>query len=212
MASEATAASSNLAEEAMKFQDIIIDTVAYYPNFIESELATQYLKVLRDTVPWKQEHMTFGVDHKVPLPRLTSWHGDPDARYYYSGIHNDPKPWTPELLALRLKCDELFGPGHFNSVLANYYRDGNDSISYHVDNERDLVDNSVIATISLGTPRRFQLKSKSGSGEVKEIKIEHGSLLLMYGLCQKQWLHGIPKERDIELPRISLTFRTVRLT
>ena len=194
----------------MQFQEIIADTVAYYPNFITPEQATNYLEQLKSEIPWRQEQMTFG-DKQVPLPRLTSWHGDEGARYYYSGIHNDPQPWTPTLSALRLECDNLFGPGHFNSVLANYYRDGRDSISYHADNERDLVDNSVIATISLGTPRRFQLKSKNGTGEVKEVKVEHGSLLLMYGLCQKQWLHGIPKEKEIELPRISLTFRTVRI-
>lgn len=197
----------------MDFQEIIPDTVAYYPGFVQSELASRYLEELKTELPWQQEHMMFGKDrdHKVPLPRLTSWHGDPGARYYYSGIHNDPRPWTPVLHALRVQCDALFNSGHFNSVLANWYRDGRDSISYHVDNERDLVENSVIATVSLGTSRRFQLKSKAGTGEIREVQLEHGSLLLMYGLCQKQWLHGIPKEKDIVLPRISLTFRTVRI-
>ncbi len=196
----------------MEFQDVVTDCAAYSPGFLGSEEATVLFEALRTETPWRQEHMMFGKDkdHKVPLPRLVAWYGDPGARYYYSGIHNEPTPWTPRLLAMKQKCDLLFGDSHFNSVLINYYRDGKDSISYHSDNERDLVDNSVIATVSLGSPRMFQLKSKSGTGEVHEVKVEHGSLLLMYGLCQKTWLHGIPKEKETG-PRISLTYRTVRI-
>lgn len=195
----------------MQFEEVTPDCVAHVPGFIEPTLATRYFNELRDSVAWRQEHITFGSNNKVPLPRLVAWYGDPGARYFYSGIHNEPLPWIPVLHVLRTQCDVLF-PGHpFNSVLLNWYRSGDDSIGYHVDNERDLVNNSTIATISLGGPRTFHLKDKGGTGEVKRVTLEHGSLLLMYGECQKRWLHSIPKEPLLNEPRISLTFRTVRI-
>jgi len=195
----------------MKFDEVVPDCAAYAKDFIPLEASPTFFDHLRDETPWRQEHMTFGKDNQVPLPRVVAWYGDPGANYYYSGIHNEPLPWTDTLLELKRKCDAILPESRFNSVLLNYYRDGHDSIGFHVDNERDLVDNSVIATISLGTPRTFVMKSKAGTGEVHKVDVEDGSLLLMYGRCQKEWLHGIPKQADVIGPRISLTFRTVHI-
>lgn len=195
----------------MQFEEIIEGCVAYAPNWMASDIGHMLFNHLVADVTWRQEHMTFGGGTKVPLPRLVAWYGDPGARYFYSGIHNEPLPWSPELASMRDRCTALFPDHPFNSVLINWYRDGNDSIGYHVDNERDLINNSTIATVSLGGPRTFHLKSKHGSGEVTKVKLEHGSLLLMYGECQKNWLHGIPKEPELVEPRISLTFRTVHI-
>ncbi len=195
----------------MQFDEVAPDCVAYAPGYIAPELASRSFAELRDSIVWRQEHIKFSAGSQVSLPRLVAWHGDPGARYFYSGIHNEPLPWTPELQALKAGCDALFPSHPFNSVLLNYYRSGADSIGYHVDNERDLVDNSTIATISLGGPRTFHLKDKTGTGEVRKVTLQHGSLLLMYGECQKRWLHGIPKEPELSEPRISLTFRTVRI-
>lgn len=196
----------------MEFKEIIEGCVAYAPNFIEDDIGRMLFNHLIADVAWRQEHMTFGSGIKVPLPRLVAWYGDPGARYFYSGIHNEPLPWPPgELSSMRARCNTLFPDFPFNSVLINWYRSGNDSIGYHVDNEKDLVNNSTIATVSLGGPRTFHLKSKEGTGEVVKVILEHGSLLLMYGECQKLWLHGIPKEPELVEPRISLTFRTVHI-
>lgn len=196
----------------MQLEEIAPDCVAYAPGFIEPGIATMLFDHLVADVPWRQEHITFGGASKVPLPRLVAWYGDPGARYFYSGIHNEPIPWpVGELTSMRDRCSALFPDHPFNSVLLNWYRSGDDSIGYHVDNERDLVDNSTIATVSLGGPRTLHLKDKGGSGEVRKVLLEHGSLLLMYGECQKLWLHGIPKEPLLNEPRISLTFRTVRI-
>ncbi len=194
----------------MDFCDVVTDCVAYMPCFLDPLEAASYFEVLRAEVPWRQEVLKF-LTKEVPLPRLVSWHGDPGARYYYSGIQNEPAPWTETLLALKKKCDALFPTHPFNSVLLNYYRSGDDAIGDHCDNERDLVDNSTIATISLGATRTFRLKYKDKSQDTIKIKLEPGSLLLMYGECQKRLLHGINRELDVMEPRISLTYRTVRI-
>lgn len=193
----------------MEFQEIAESCVAYKPGFLDPLEAASYFEVLRTEVPWRQEVLKFSTK-EVNLPRLVSWHGDPGANYYYSGIQNVPLQWTNTLMSLKQKCDDLFPAHKFNSVLLNYYRCGADSIGDHCDNERDLVDNSTIATISLGATRRFHLKSKT-TGEIKKVDVEAGSLLLMYGECQKLWLHGINKDFNVTEPRISLTFRTVRI-
>jgi|SRR6478609_1265590 len=198
----------------MDFEEIAEGCVAYRASFLDPLKATSFFEVLRTEVPWRQENLRFKTN-VVPLPRLVSWHGDPGARYFYSGIQNEPVPWTPTLLDLKRRCDAmLLHPNNvpFNSVLLNYYRSGADSIGYHCDNERDLVESSVIATVSLGGDRTFHLKPKDGSSKPKKIVVKHGSLLLMYGECQKLWLHGIPKEPDMNEPRISLTFRNVKIS
>jgi len=195
----------------MEFQNIIEGCVAYAPGWVADEPGHTLFNRLIANVTWRQEHMTFGGGTKVPLPRLVAWYGDPGVRYFYSGIHNEPLPWLPELAAERDRCNTLFPDLPFNSVLINYYRHGNDSISYHIDNERDLVDGSTIAVVSLGGPRTFHLKSRDGTGTVVKTILEHGSLLLMYGDCQKRWFHGIPKEPLLADPRVSMTFRTVHI-
>ncbi len=194
---------------AMDFEEVVEGCVAYQTGFTGPLEASSFFERLRTEVPWRQENLRFKTN-VVPLPRLVSWHGDPGANYYYSGIHNVPVPWTPTLLELKQRCDALNVT--FNSVLLNYYRSGADSIGYHCDNERDLVEGSIIATLSLGGRRTFHLKPKDGSSKPKKIVLDPGSLLLMYGECQKLWLHGIPKEPDMNEPRISLTFRTVHIS
>jgi len=194
----------------MNFEEIVENCVAYAADFVQPELSVRYFQELKERIQWKQEQIKFGKTD-INLPRLTSWIGDPGAKYFYSGIHNEPVTWFEPLSALRKQCDNLFPNHPVNSVLCNYYRTGADSIGYHSDNERDLVDNSTIITVSLGGPRTFYLKSRDGKGEIRKLSLENGSVLLMYGDCQKRWLHCIPKEPELNEPRISLTFRTVRI-
>lgn len=161
-------------------------------------------------LPLRQETVrVFGRSH--PTPRLTSWHGDPGCAYAYSGRLFEPEPWTDELARLR----DLLAPTcgvRFNSVLANYYRDGADSIGAHSDDERELgpaPDDVRIGSLSLGAPRRFVVTHRR-TGERREWALGGGSLLLMGGTMQRGYRHRVPKTRRPVGPRLNLTFRFVR--
>ncbi|MAN80452.1 MAG: alpha-ketoglutarate-dependent dioxygenase AlkB [Rhodospirillaceae bacterium] len=156
-------------------------------------------------VDWKQETLAlFG--RRIPQPRLSAWYGD--AAYAYSGLHLDPRPWPPVLADLRRRCAEIAGAA-FNSVLANLYRDGADSMDWHADDEASLGPAPVIASISLGAPRRFQMRRKDKRGEAVCTELGNGDVLVMSGRCQADWLHRVPKTKKPVGPRINLTFRNV---
>jgi alkylated DNA repair dioxygenase AlkB len=143
-------------------------------------------------------------------PRLTAWHGDEGKRYSYSGITRSPLPWTPMLRAIKARVDAAANV-EFNSVLLNLYRDGRDSNGWHQDNEPELGRNPVIASVSFGATRRFQMRHKFRKDLPKvEITLEHGSLLLMTGTTQHFWQHQIPKTAKPVGPRINLTFRVIQ--
>lgn len=148
----------------------------------------------------------------VKIPRLNAWYGEPHARYRYSGKTFQPLPWIRALAALcehvhrKLSQENL--STHFNSALINLYRDGNDSVAWHADNESELGPNPVIASISLGATRRFVLK-KRNSSEKYQLELEHGSLLLMLPPLQRFWLHSLPKTKVTTSPRINVTFRDI---
>lgn len=178
----------------------------YAPSFIPSEKATDLLEKLIECIDWRQEEMKmFG--KIVQFPRLTAWYGDPEAAYRYSGTTFQPTPWIPALLSLREKIQQAVNHS-FNSVLLNYYRDGQDSMGWHADNEKELGRNPVIASFNLGASRPFQLKHNTLGGK-QEIILEHGSLLIMAGALQHHWKHQIPKRKKIQEPRINLTFRQI---
>jgi alkylated DNA repair dioxygenase AlkB len=164
--------------------------------------ADRLLDELGTSIAWRQETATV-MGRRVAIPRLTAWHGE--AGYVYSGIAMAPAAWTPPLLELK-RCAEAHAGQAFNSVLLNLYRDGRDSVSWHADNEPGLGRNPVIASISLGATRRFQLKHR-GSGERVAIDLSHGSCLVMAGATQHHWLHQLPKTARPVGPRINLTFR-----
>lgn len=163
---------------------------------------------LRDETIWRQQEIRiYGKPHLQP--RLTAWYGDPERTYVYSGLRNIPLPWTNLLLSLQ-RAVESVCHWSFNSVLLNYYRDGNDSMGFHSDNERELGPMPVIASLSLGEPRVFILKhiKKPELNPVK-IPLESGTLLLMKGQTQKYWKHAIRKEGSPTGGRINLTFRQI---
>jgi alkylated DNA repair dioxygenase AlkB len=157
---------------------------------------------LRDTVPWEQSGRP-----GRPFPRLTAWYADPGLTYSYSGVTHRAIPWTPELLAVKLRA-EAVADTTWNSLLLNLYRDGRDSIGFHADDEPELGTNPVIGSISLGAERRFILKHPA-SGEKLEFALPHGSLLVMGGTSQHHWRHGVPKSAKPVGPRINLTFRYI---
>tara|TARA_R110000824_G_scaffold36262_13_gene112884 strand:- start:3007 stop:3552 length:546 start_codon:yes stop_codon:yes gene_type:complete len=142
------------------------------------------------------------------MPRDTAWYGDKDCHYTYSNTKNDPIPWTPELLEIKAQVEELSGHS-FNSVLLNRYNNGHDSVNWHSDDEAELGINPVIASLSIGATRRFEIKHKHDKTEWN-IPLTNGVLLLMSGESQKNWLHRVPKEPHITKSRLNLTFRTIK--
>lgn len=161
------------------------------------------MRVLLDSLPLRAEKIRiYGATH--PLPRLTSWHGD--ASYRYSGKTFKPEPWTDELVLIRDRLEELTGT-RFNSVLANYYRDGSDTVSWHADDEPEL--GPEIASVSLGARRRFMLKHRE-TGTKVEFLLGEGNVLVMGGALQKHWVHSVPRTKKKVGARLNLTFRVVK--
>ena len=154
-----------------------------------------------------QEEAIFIFGKWVKVPRLMCWYGDPDAYYQYSGVNHQPRPWTTELQSVRAKVEQQCRCA-FNSVLANLYRDGRDSMGCHADDEKELGLNPVIASLSLGDERLFKLHHKKRK-ETLDIILGHGDLLVMAGSLQHHWLHSVPKTKKIKTPRINLTFRKI---
>jgi len=157
---------------------------------------------------WREHAITlYGKTYRQP--RLIAWYGDPGASYTYSGMTHSPVAWTAELNGLRKHIEQLCGCA-FNSVLLNYYRDGNDSMGLHADDEPELGSQPVIASLSLGATRRMYFKHKtSGELPTRSLDLPDGSLLVMRGATQEHWKHGIRKTARCHTPRINLTFRKV---
>ncbi len=140
----------------------------------------------------------------IQIPRLSAWYGT--AGYRYSGIMHALQPLTEELQELQAVVEDLAGLS-FNGVLLNLYRDGQDSVGWHADNEAGLGPEPVIASLSLGAVRRFQLKHRTDRTGRVALDLPHGSCLIMRGKTQQYWLHQLPKTRAPVGPRINLTFR-----
>ncbi|HLG69997.1 MAG TPA: alpha-ketoglutarate-dependent dioxygenase AlkB [Chloroflexota bacterium] len=173
-------------------------------RFLAWDEADRFFQELRHSLAWRQDAMRLGAK-RINLPRLTAWYGDPGASYTYSGIRNEPLPWTPELLELKERI-EAASRERFNSVLCNLYRAGDDSMGWHSDDEREIA--PTIASLSLGAARTFQLRRKAPPNDVVSMRLAGGSLLLMEGECQRRWQHRVPKE-PASGERINLTFRLV---
>ena len=161
---------------------------------------------LRRGLEWRSQEITlFG--KPVLQPRLMDWYADPGVTYRYSGLTLAPKAWPPLLSALRERLETHCGAG-FNSVLCNAYRDGQDSMGWHADDEPELGPQPLIASLNFGATRRFRIRPKGGGASVG-VDLEPGSLLLMSGQSQAAYQHAVPKTRRTVGPRINLTFRQV---
>ena len=180
----------------------------YCEQFLDDETAVRLFEDLLKSTRWTQPVVKMG-NRIVNSPRLAAWHGDPDAVYTYSGLRNSPAGWNPALIEVRDRL-ETIAEIRFNSVLLNYYRDGNDSMGWHRDNEPELGKNPVIASVSLGATRRFLMKHIRQDEQRMEFHLEQGSVLLMVGETQHNWKHSVPKTRAVMQPRINLTFRVVQ--
>ena len=183
-------------------------TVVYYPNFISPKYASEVFQKLFKETPWREDTIKiFGKVYKQP--RLTALFGEEGKSYSYSGITMSPSAFTPLLHKLKTLIEKETNI-KFNTVLLNLYRDGNDSNGWHSDDEKELGNNPVIASLSLGAKRNFHLKHKKDKSLKFKISLDHGSLLLMKGNTQHHWLHQLPKSKKVTEPRINLTFRIIK--
>lgn len=163
--------------------------------------ADVWLEQLQAEIPWQQHRLhLFGREHDEP--RLSCWMGE--AAYRYSGKSRQPAPWHPLVNEIRKQVQAICAQP-FNGVLLNLYRHGQDSMGWHADNEPELGPNPVIASVSLGATRRFQLRHKNG--ERRQLLLNHGSLLVMAGEMQYHWQHALPRTAAVDAARINLTFR-----
>ena len=177
-------------------------------DWLEPATADRWLAQLLSETPWAQPRVCL-YGREYPVPRLVAWYGDADAAYRYSGLSHRPLPWTPLLAQIRARLVETLGLP-LNGVLLNYYRDGQDSMGWHSDDEAELGRNPYIVSLNLGGSRRFDLRRKGQNRIEHSLLLNHGSLLVMGGPTQHYWQHQIAKTRMPCAPRLNLTFRLVR--
>ena len=181
--------------------------VKYVPNFFNAQQSNYYFNELLVQTPWRADNIkVFGKVY--PQPRLTALYGDLGQSYSYSGITMNTLAFTPELIAIK-EAVQVHSKSAFNTVLLNLYRNGGDSNGWHSDDEKELGQNPIIASVSFGATRRFRFREKSNSKNTYTIRLEAGSLLLMRGATQHNWQHQIPKTKQEVGPRINLTFRVL---
>ncbi|MGE4512922.1 MAG: alpha-ketoglutarate-dependent dioxygenase AlkB [Chryseobacterium sp.] len=181
-------------------------TVHYYGKVFSQEKSDFYYDYLFHQIPWENdEAVIFG--KLILTKRKVAWFGEKSFEYTYSKRTKFARPWTPELLELKQKCEEITGET-YNSCLLNLYHDGNEGMAYHSDAEKDLKKHAAIASLTFGAERKFLFKHKTTKEKV-EIFLENGSLLVMKGTTQDHWLHRLPTTTRIKIPRVNLTFRTI---
>ncbi len=181
--------------------------VTYISDFLSFDLSDDFFHRINNTTNWlQQEIRIFG--SMVPMPRLTAWYGDKESRYTYSGLDNNPLPWTPILLELKQMVEAHTGLS-FNSVLLNLYRNGEDAMGWHRDNEKELGVNPEIVSLSFGVPRKMRFKHANSKEKKAALELASGSLVWMRGATQHHWYHCIPRTSKEITPRINLTFRTI---
>lgn len=183
-------------------------TLAFDRQWLLPDAANDLFAELAARIDWENHRIRlFG--REQASPRLSCWIGDPAAVYVYSGTRFEPRPWPD---ALRPLCERLSRELDvaFNSVLANRYRDGRDCMGWHSDDEPELGEAPVIASISLGATRRFLLKHRRDPEQKLAIELPHGSLLVMAGATQRNYRHSLPRTAKPLGERINLTFRRIR--
>lgn len=190
-----------------EYLDLPDADIRFYPSLLNQSESDRLFQDLTQTICWRQDAITLYGRSRLQ-PRLTAWYGDPGKSYTYSGLTLSPTPWTSALLDLKAQIETVSGV-IFNSVLLNLYRDGQDSMGWHSDDEPELGPNPIIGSLSLGGTRRFQLRHRLDRGLKSEFLLTAGSYLLMQGRTQHYWQHQVPKTKRPVPPRINLTFRIV---
>jgi len=181
-------------------------TATLFKDFLSAEFAAQAFNQIETENDWEQPEITiFG--NTVLEPRLSTWHNELGEGYKYSGVMRRAQPFSELLSDIRNRCAEVTN-ATFNSVLVNFYRNGQDGLGWHSDNEACNGLEPTIASVSLGATRRFDMRHRK-TGETIKIQLESGSLLVMAGKSQQNWVHQVAKTKRVHEPRINLTFRRV---
>ncbi len=186
--------------EAGQTKGLPVEMLEYIPGLFSRQESDELLQKFITEAPWKQRTQKMW-DKEVLTPRLTAWYGE--------RLEEEPIPWTPELLMIKAKVEKLAGV-EFNSVLLNYYRDGNDSVAWHSDKENVLGKRPVIASVTFGQVRSFDIRRKTDHKEMYSVRLEHGSFLLMKAGLQEDFEHRVAKSTRPMKARINLTFRIVK--
>lgn len=181
-------------------------SVSYFPRLVAPDEAERLFDELLESTPWSQESVVV-YGRRLPQPRLTAWFADDGGSYTYSGLTLAATPWTQCLRRVREAVEAAAGI-RFAAALANLYRDGKDSVSWHADDEPELGPTPVIGSVSFGATRAFQLRRRQDHDTKREIALASGSLLVMAGETQRHWVHQIPKTARPVGPRVNVTFRT----
>ena len=196
-------------EKAFEVISLTDGEILFMRNFLSTSEAKHYFDLLQNNIDWKQEEVRF-YGKTYPVPRKTAWYGYEGFNYSYSGITCFPEIWTKELLEIKNAIEQFIPTEDFTSVLLNLYNNGNDKMGWHADDEKELGTNPIIASVSLGETRRFDIKHKQNKDLQFKFELTSGSLLIMRGALQHHWVHQIPAQKKVKNPRINLTFRTIK--
>ena len=181
--------------------------VQYFGKVYTHTEAHHFLQILTETISWKpDEIMMFG--KLIITKRKAAWYGSQPFPYTYSKVTKVALPWTPELLLLKGRAEAVTRET-YNSCLVNLYHTGDEAMSWHSDDEKEIVPNSAIASFSFGAERKFSFRHKQ-TKHTTSLLLEHGSLLVMKGTTQTNWLHKLPPTKTFKTPRINLTFRKMK--
>jgi alkylated DNA repair dioxygenase AlkB len=183
--------------------------VHYYGKMLKQQESKHYLDRLLNTIEWKNDEAVIFGKHLI-TKRKAAWYGDKDYAYTYSNTTKQALRWTSELLELKAWVEEKSGES-YNSCLLNLYHNGEEGMAYHSDDEKTLGKDTAIASLSFGAERRFLFKHKR-TKETASLLLEDGSLLVMKGATQTNWLHRLPPSKKVYHPRVNLTFRTILTT
>lgn len=180
--------------------------VNYHGQVFSPHEARYFMAQLQQEIEWRHDEINI-YGKSLLTKRKVAWYGDMPYAYTYSNTTKHALPWTKSLLAIKSRVEEKSGFG-FNSCLLNLYHDGTEGMAWHSDNETELGQNTIIASVSFGAERDFSFKHKR-TGQVISTLLENGSLLIMRGSTQSNWLHSLPKRAKVKNARINLTFRNI---
>ena len=180
--------------------------ITFWPSWLGCAEADDLLATAINQVAWRQDNIHIA-GKSIPIPRLQNWYGDPTTSYTYSRIKLQAVAFPPWMETLRRRVERQTG-NCFNRTLVNYYRDGQDSVDWHADDERELGSEPIIASVSLGQERAFLLRHKTTKERLK-INLPHGSLMMMGPGIQEHWHHSVAKDKNVVGPRINFTFRNM---
>lgn len=180
--------------------------VNYYGKIFTSQEADNYFDLLLRNVDWKNDEAIMFGKHII-TKRKAAWYGDSQYSYTYSKVTKQALHWSKELLELKASVEKMTAET-YNSCLLNLYHNGDEGMAYHSDDEQTLAKCAAIASLSFGAERKFLFKHKRTKQTVS-LFLENGSLLVMKGATQENWLHRLPPSKRVSKARINLTFRTI---